>query len=371
MELFYGLDDITLIPSATNSGYVDVDFYVQDTKDQTGANPNSLPIFASPMESIVDEKAAKSFVDAGIKPVLPVGISIETRLTYCQWIFSAFTVNEIQRYFINQDRRNTNSQFHLCIDHGNGHDSNLLTLCLNLRKRYGNQVIIMAGNVACPEIYTEYSRAGIDYMRVGIASGSLDDMSKFGFNYPMASLLDSFKKFKKTSGVGLTNQVKIIADGGINSYSKILKAIALGADYVMIGKDFARVLEAAGEIYQKNNTKIRDTSNLLTIDPATIKDFNRDKAKINGYSRFYRNNTDLETRARQAGYPSVEAYLKDDRPGNKIDNIVKIWVNIDMTLEEWVDDFKKVAYHGFLMTGSTGWKEFKKNARYGVSIPNL
>ena len=41
-------------------------------------------------------------------------------------------------------------------------------------------------------------------------------------------------------------------------------------------------------------------------------------------------------------------------------------VDIDSNLEEWITEFKRCAYYAFMMTGVTGWEDFKRVARYGV-----
>lgn len=75
----------------------------------------------------------------------------------------------------------------------------------------------------------------------------------------------------------------IIADGGIRNYSDIIKAIALGADYVMCGSIFARMIESAG---------IKYDSNMNILSPKEIKDIstsaNSDKDALNGIkTQFY------------------------------------------------------------------------------------
>jgi hypothetical protein len=115
----------------------------------------------------------------------------------------------------------------------------------------------MTGNIAHPDTYYEYAKAGIDYVRVGIGGGSACLTSvQSGVHYGQATLLiDTVNaKNKVISEFFGGNQLyksipEIIADGGMNSYSKIIKALAVGVDYVMIGKLFAECDEACGEVY--------------------------------------------------------------------------------------------------------------------------
>lgn len=359
----YELEDITLLPGAINNGHLsaDIDFLVSDELDVTGSNTDTFPIFTSPMPSIVGSESAKIYDSAGIRPIIPSTENIDLRLDYCAWVFCAFTIAETRRYFLTT-RRESNNQFHVCIDAGNGHDAGVMSLCNELKKLYGGQILLMGGNVANPGTYEYYSRAGFDYMRVGIAGGSLVDKCKYGFHYPLASLLNDIKAEKSKSVNKNLRPVKIIADGGIDSYLHAVKCLALGADYVMIGRDFARVLEAEGEILMKSGQ-----AELTPIDRATLPpNMDQYKIKSNQFSRYYWGNTTPKVRAERAGFKSVEDWEKS--VGSKVVLSDSGWesVSIELTLDEWIDEFKNCAYYSFMMTNSTTWKEFKENVKYAI-----
>ena len=370
MEKFYELEELTLLPTALNSGHPKENavFSVVDEIDKSGMQ-KSLPIFTSPMESIVGKETVKMYLDNGIRPVLPLSEPLSVRLEYCQWIFSAFTMKEVKENFLDQNKRGIPSQFHICIDAGNGHDQNLLSLGISLKRMYGAQVILMGGNVGCPETYSEYSKMGFDYMRVGIASGSLVDKTKYGFHWPMGSLLDAIRQFKKTAGMGLSKQVKVVADGGLSCFSDMIKALAIGADYVMVGKEFARVVEAQGTVYKCSATKSDDKRDMQrdAIDPTTIAGTEGYKAMMNGLKRYYFGNTSPETRAMRAGFADIESWKRSKQyRDDHVSDSKGTWVQIDKNIQEWVDEFKKCAYYAFMMTGTTNFIDLKKAARYGI-----
>ena len=207
--------------------------------------------------------------------------------------------------------------------------------------------------------------AGFDYMRVGIASSSLADEQKYGFHYPMASLLNDIKTFK-TGGPGKgLKPVKIIADGGIASHSDIIKALACGADYVMIGRQFAHTVEAAGEIYKRESGQPE-----IQINLGSIQGWNRERLIAEGLNLYrpYSGNTTGEIRAKRGGFGSVSEW-EASQTGILISdtNDKPNWILVDCSLEEWIDGFKECTYYAFMMTGSLGWSEFKKNVRYGVT----
>jgi isopentenyl diphosphate isomerase/L-lactate dehydrogenase-like FMN-dependent dehydrogenase len=135
----------------------------------------------------------------------------------------------------------TYPEAYICLDMANGHMEAQIDLGKELKTKNPG-VKIMGGNIANPRTYRYYDAAGFDYVRVSIGSGSgcLSSVQT-AIHYPMASLLDEIDKIRKNFG----SQCKVIADGGMTGYSDIIKALALGADYVMAGLIFAKA--ATGE----------------------------------------------------------------------------------------------------------------------------
>lgn len=342
----YELDEITLLPSATNNGHLgaDINYLQTDELDLTGYS-KTLPIFTLPSPSIVGKSSVKSYSDAGIRSILPSTEDINTRLEYCAWIFCAFTVAEIKRYFLG-NKRNSDSQFHICIDAGNGHDISLLKIGNDLKKIYGNQVLLMGGNIEHPDAYELYSNAGFDYVRVGQAGAHMSNRDKYGFYYPLGSLLNDIKEEKARPKNKTLRPVKIIADGDVYSNSDILKCIALGADYVMIGREFARVLEAEGEIMMKTG-KNEETP----IDKSTLpRDMDKYKIKSNCMSRYYKGCVSTD---QNAGDTKFETGWEK--------------ISIRLNLQEWIDEFNECAYYAFMMTGAKNWNEYKEKIRYAIT----
>ena len=221
----------------------------------------------------------------------------------------------------------------------------------------------MGGNIGNPGTYLEYAKAGFDYIRVGIASGSLVNQDKFGFHYPMASLLSDIQNLKKGAGIGL-RPVKIIADGGIYNHSSILKAIALGADYVMIGKQFASLLEAAGTIYRK--IKSPETGEEILDEVTGIDDFaHPDELEVLDLIRLYQGNTTLEMQALRYGYSDVHGWKKSNNWKLRLVDSGSEWVKITSNLYQWLEDFKDIVKFGFMMSGASNWKEYKENIKIG------
>ena len=77
------------------------------------------------------------------------------------------------------------------IDVANGHMSKILSLARAAKNIYGNDIILMAGNIANPETYKKYAEVGIDYCRCSVGTGACClTTTQLGIHYPMASLID-------------------------------------------------------------------------------------------------------------------------------------------------------------------------------------
>lgn len=361
LEKLLEIDDIVLYPSELNNGFqgAKYNYGVVDDLDRTV----SLPIFTSPNDAITDNKNWKVWYKEGIRPILPRTEDIQIRLDGCQYIFSAFSIEEVKEYFINSGKRSYQNQIRVCIDGGNGEDIEIFNVSSQLKKMYGNQINIMAGNIGNPKTYINYCKAGIDYVRVGISSGSLVDFNKYGFYYPMAQLLIDIAGIKATSCVGL-KPTKIIADGGISNQVDILKCLALGADYVMCGRQFVKLFEAAGPI----RVKTKKENNLDVVEEISIEEaislVDKLGFKDAGLQRLYCGNTTYELQAKRCGYNSIDDWMGNNSKLRPNDSRVD-FVTISSTLKKWLEDMYDRFSYAFTMSNSVNWKTFKENIKYG------
>jgi IMP dehydrogenase/GMP reductase len=136
------------------------------------------------------------------------------------------------------------------IDVANGHMQKLYDVSKQIKEKYGDQIELMVGNIANPNTYRKYCEIGVDYIRVGIGGGSACTTSaNVGVHYPMASLVEECAMIK----CAFDKPTKIVADGGFKNFSDVIKALALGADYVMLGGMFNKSLESCGKTYLKDS----------------------------------------------------------------------------------------------------------------------
>lgn len=240
--MMYSLDEVGILPSSFPT-------QINSRKHvNCFTTNNKLPVFVAPMTCIINEDNFTRFSTAGAKVIIPrKEDNLGTRLRWCQTIRCAFSLSEFKQYFVDEPRFETAI---VLIDVANGHMQELYNLvkAAKLKHKYIN---IMVGNIAHPDLYYTCYNAGVDYVRVGIGGGNgcLTSVNT-GIHASMHWLLTEIKKIQET--IKLTpnthNLPKVVADGGIDTIAKMIKCLALGADYVMCGKLFAECNEACGEI---------------------------------------------------------------------------------------------------------------------------
>ncbi len=137
------------------------------------------------------------------------------------------------------------------IDTAHGHTKKVIDATGNLRKRYPD-LLIVAGNVGTAEGTEELIKAGADIIKVGIGPGSIcTTRIVAGAGVPQLTAVINCSEAAGKFGV------PVIADGGIRYSGDVVKALAAGADAVMIGSIFAGTDESPGDkvIYQGRSFK--------------------------------------------------------------------------------------------------------------------
>ena len=128
------------------------------------------------------------------------------------------------------------------IDSAHGHSKNVVDTIKMVKKEFLN-IDVIGGNVATPEGALELVNAGADAIKVGIGPGSICTTRIIaGIGVPQITAILDIKEAIKDK------DVSIIADGGIRFSGDIAKAIAAGADSVMLGGLFAGTEEAPGKV---------------------------------------------------------------------------------------------------------------------------
>lgn len=139
----------------------------------------------------------------------------------------------------------------ITVDTAHGHSRGVLEMVSQIRGRW-KELNLVGGNIATAEAAEALVEAGVDIVKVGVGPGSICTTRVVtGVGVPQLSAVIEVAGVCSAKGVGL------IADGGIKQTGDIPKAIAGGADAVMMGSMFAGVDESPGEtiIYESRKYK--------------------------------------------------------------------------------------------------------------------
>jgi glutamate synthase domain-containing protein 2 len=151
-----------------------------------------------------------------------------------------------------------------------------------------------------------------------------------GVGYPMGSLVSECY----SESCKLDNPAKIVADGGMQNYSDIIKALALGADYVMVGSLFNKAIESCGDNYLFKHIKVSQS----------IAEFAY-KYKIPVYKKF-------------RGMSTKEVQKKWGKEVlTTSEGVVRVR-KVEYTLEQWVSNFEDYLRSAMSYTNSKTLSEF-------------
>ncbi len=140
----------------------------------------------------------------------------------------------------------------LVLDSAHGHSKNIISAIKKVKEAFPETPVI-AGNIATAEAAEDLIKAGADAIKVGIGPGSICTTRVVaGIGVPQITAIYDCAQVAKKYGIPL------IADGGIKYSGDLVKAIAAGADVIMIGSLFAGCEESPGEceIYQGRQFKV-------------------------------------------------------------------------------------------------------------------
>lgn len=149
----------------------------------------------------------------------------------------------------------------LVLDIAHGHADHCISMVRELRKRFPESEII-AGNIASREGARELAEAGASAIKVGIGPGSIcTTRIVTGFGVPQLTAISDSVQGVKDSGRNLP----VISDGGIQKAGDVVKALAAGAETVMIGSMFAGTDEAPGIPVIRDGQKVKVVRGMASL----------------------------------------------------------------------------------------------------------
>ena len=209
-----------------------------------------IPLISSNMDTITESKMANFMSDQGGMGILHRFCSIEEHIADFKNVNDqdrvgiAIGIGEkgIQRAEALIDA----GASIVCVDVAHGHSKAVNQTVRILREKFNDNIFIIAGNVATYAGGDYLAAAGADAIKVGIGSGSVcTTRIKTGFGVPQLTAIQDCSKVDRL----------IIADGGIRSAGDCVKALAAGADLVMLGGILAATDETPGDTITKTNSK--------------------------------------------------------------------------------------------------------------------
>lgn len=255
-------DDVQLVPS-----YSEIESR-QDITLRTKLSRNyvmDIPLIASPMDTVCESDMAIAMADMGgvgcIHRFMTIERQVDEVVKVHQHIYGGgfgnlkakrgYTVPIMAAVGANGDYLEraqalvTAGANIILIDVAHGFHSFVINAIRELKKKLPAYVDVIAGNVATGDATFNLQSAGADAIRVGIGGGSLcTTRIKTGFGVPnVTSLQDCFE----------SATVPIIACGGIRNSGDIAKALAVGANSVILGSLLAGTKEAPGKIIEQTD----------------------------------------------------------------------------------------------------------------------
>jgi glutamate synthase domain-containing protein 2 len=148
---------------------------------------------------------------------------------------------------------------------------------------------------------------------------------------------------------GLASPAKIVADGGFKSYADIIKALALGADYVMLGSILNKALESAGDTYLANSDE-------------SINQYSKETADLFNYgTKMFKKFRGMSTKEAQKAMGKTE--LKTSEGVSRMQPV-------EYTLEGWVENFKSYLSSAMSYSNAATIQDFIGNAKWNMISTN-
>ncbi len=239
-------DDVTLVPQFSS-------ILPSEARIDSLLAPNlnlKIPFMSSAMDTVTESKMAIAIAKEGGLGVIHRNLSIKKqclevkKVKNKKFIVGAAVGTSKEDIFRASELIENNVDL-LVIDTAHGHSKKVL-FTLKKLKKIVKKIPICAGNIATAEAAKALANEGADILKVGIGPGSIcTTRIVSGIGVPQISAVMEVKK-----GIRKNKKVKIISDGGVKFLGDAAKALAAGADAVMMGSVFAGTEESPGKKFK-------------------------------------------------------------------------------------------------------------------------
>lgn len=242
MKLSKGLafDDILLVPQ-----YSDIKSRKEvDIGNQLGTDIDlTLPILSAPMDKVTESGMANAMREMGGLGIVHRYNTIDEQVEIAKQIKDtrACAIGATGDYMERAIELVAVGVRVLCVDIAHAHHIHMKNTLIHLKNTFGDDVHLMAGNVATLQAFDDLSDWGADSIKVGIGGGSICS-TRILTGHGMPTLQSVYECSKSDRNTVL------IADGGIKTSGDMVKALAVGADFVMVGSLLSGTSQAPGDI---------------------------------------------------------------------------------------------------------------------------
>ena len=241
-------DDVTLAPNFSEVLPSEVNTATELSKNVS----LKIPIISSAMDTVTESKMCIAIGKLGGIGVLHRNLPILNQISEIKKVKSrgfkvGAAVGASQKEKIRVKRILKEKVDMIVVDTAHAHTKKVAEIIKFIKKNKTKKTSLCAGNIATTEAAKYLIKLGVDIIKVGIGPGSICTTRLVaGIGVPQLSAIINVKK-----GIG-KSKTKLIADGGIKFSGDIAKALAAGADAVMIGSLFAGTDQAPGRIIKRN-----------------------------------------------------------------------------------------------------------------------
>jgi IMP dehydrogenase len=238
-------DDVLMLPRYSDVLPTDTNISLRLTKKIS----LSVPFLSSAMDTVTESRMAIAMAAAGGIGVIHRNLqikkqSIEVKKVKKKHFFVGAAIGTNNNDLDRAKSLIDNGVDLIVIDTAHGHSKKVLYILSKLKKM-NNTIPICVGNIATGEAAKELYNSGADIIKVGIGPGSICTTRMVaGIGVPQISAVMEVKKALRKK------KIKIISDGGIKFSGDIAKAIAAGADAIMMGSIFAGTDESPGQKFK-------------------------------------------------------------------------------------------------------------------------
>jgi len=275
-------DDVTLVPQ-----YSSVLPFETITKTELNKNLKlNIPLISSAMDTVTESKMAIAMAKAGGLGIIHKNLTPENQALEVKKVKKN---NMIVGAAVGTSKEDINRVYKLLdakvdlivVDTAHGHTKKVLQT-INKIKKIAKNSIVCAGNIATGKAAKFLADTGVDIVKVGMGPGSICTTRLVtGIGIPQLSAVLDVKKALKGY------KTKIISDGGIKFSGDISKALAAGADAIMIGSLFSGTTESPGKVFKHKSKLYKNFRGMGSVKAMSVgsadRYFQKKSKKISKY----------------------------------------------------------------------------------------